>query len=57
MARSFRCAPFPIIKKTFLREKIMVKMIIMDLDGTLLMSDKNISNYTLSILEKCKKMT
>jgi Cof subfamily protein (haloacid dehalogenase superfamily) len=29
-------------------------MIVMDLDGTLLTSDKNISNYTLSILDKCK---
>jgi Cof subfamily protein (haloacid dehalogenase superfamily) len=29
-------------------------MIIMDLDGTLLNDDKNISNYTLSILERCK---
>ena len=32
----------------------MIKMIIMDLDGTLLNDDENISNYTLSILEKCK---
>jgi HAD superfamily hydrolase (TIGR01484 family) len=32
----------------------MVKMIIMDLDGTLLTDDKKIPNYTLSILEKCK---
>jgi hydroxymethylpyrimidine pyrophosphatase-like HAD family hydrolase len=32
----------------------MVKIIIMDLDGTLLNDDKNISDYTLSILEKCK---
>jgi Cof subfamily protein (haloacid dehalogenase superfamily) len=31
-----------------------IKMIVMDLDGTLLTNDKNISNYTLSILEKCK---
>jgi Cof subfamily protein (haloacid dehalogenase superfamily) len=33
----------------------MVKMIVMDLDGTLLTDDKNISDYTLSILEKSKK--
>jgi Cof subfamily protein (haloacid dehalogenase superfamily) len=32
----------------------MVKMIVMDLDGTLLNSDKNISDYSVSILEKCK---
>jgi Cof subfamily protein (haloacid dehalogenase superfamily) len=32
----------------------MVKMIVMDLDGTLLTNDKIISNYTCSILEKCK---
>jgi Cof subfamily protein (haloacid dehalogenase superfamily) len=32
----------------------MVKMIVMDLDGTLLTKEKTISNYTLSILEKCK---
>jgi Cof subfamily protein (haloacid dehalogenase superfamily) len=35
-------------------EEFVIKMIVMDLDGTLLTSDKNISNYTLSILEKCK---
>ena len=29
-------------------------MIVIDLDGTLLTSDKNISNYTLSILDKYK---
>jgi Cof subfamily protein (haloacid dehalogenase superfamily) len=34
----------------------MGKMIIMDLDGTLLKDDKNISSYTLSILEKCKNI-
>lgn len=34
----------------------MIKMIIMDLDGTLLNNDKNISPYALSILEKCKKI-
>ena len=33
----------------------MIKMIIMDLDGTLLNSDKNISDYTLSVLEKCRR--
>ncbi|GHU60372.1 Cof-type HAD-IIB family hydrolase [Spirochaetia bacterium] len=33
----------------------MAKMIVMDLDGTLLTDDKNISDYTRSILEKCKK--
>jgi Cof subfamily protein (haloacid dehalogenase superfamily) len=32
----------------------MVKMIVMDLDGTLLDDNKNISAYTLSIIEKCK---
>jgi hydroxymethylpyrimidine pyrophosphatase-like HAD family hydrolase len=32
----------------------MGKTIIMDLDGTLLNDDKNISDYTLAILEKCK---
>ena len=32
----------------------MVKMIVMDLDGTLLNSNKNISDYSVSILEKCK---
>jgi Cof subfamily protein (haloacid dehalogenase superfamily) len=32
----------------------VIKMLVMDLDGTLLTSDKNISNYTLSILDKCK---
>ena len=33
----------------------MIKMIVMDLDGTLLNDDKNISAYTMSILEKCKE--
>jgi Cof subfamily protein (haloacid dehalogenase superfamily) len=33
-----------------------IKMIVMDLDGTLLTDEKNISNYTLSILEKCKNI-
>jgi Cof subfamily protein (haloacid dehalogenase superfamily) len=32
----------------------MAKMIVMDLDGTLLTNDKNISSYTCSMLEKCK---
>lgn len=32
----------------------MYKLILMDLDGTLLRSDKTISNYTLSVIEKCK---
>lgn len=31
------------------------KAIILDLDGTVLHSDKSISDYTLSILEQCKK--
>jgi hypothetical protein len=35
-------------------QEFMIKMIIMDLDGTLLTDDKNISDYTVSILEKCK---
>jgi Cof subfamily protein (haloacid dehalogenase superfamily) len=35
-------------------EKFIVKMIITDLDGTLLNDDKNISDYTLSVLKKCK---
>jgi len=32
----------------------MLKMIVMDLDGTLLNDNKNISTYNISILEKCK---
>jgi Cof subfamily protein (haloacid dehalogenase superfamily) len=32
----------------------MVRMIVTDLDGTLLRDDKNISDFTLSILEKCR---
>jgi Cof subfamily protein (haloacid dehalogenase superfamily) len=32
----------------------MIKMIVMDLDGTLLNDEKNISDYNLSILEKCR---
>ncbi|MDR1230333.1 MAG: HAD hydrolase family protein [Spirochaetaceae bacterium] len=32
----------------------MMKMIVMDLDGTLLTDDKNISDYTLAVLERCK---
>jgi Cof subfamily protein (haloacid dehalogenase superfamily) len=35
--------------------KLTPKMIIMDLDDTLLMNDKCISNYNLSILTKCRK--
>ena len=34
-------------------KKNMTQMIVMDLDNTLLNSDKNISDYTNSILEKC----
>ena len=33
----------------------MIKMIVMDLDGTLLNDDESISSYTISILEKCKE--
>jgi Cof subfamily protein (haloacid dehalogenase superfamily) len=33
----------------------MVQMIAMDLDGTLLSPDKNISGYTLSVIERCKQ--
>jgi hydroxymethylpyrimidine pyrophosphatase-like HAD family hydrolase len=33
----------------------MVKMIVVDLDGTLLDDDGNVSNYTLSILKECKR--
>ena len=32
-----------------------IKMIVCDLDGTLLRDDKTISPYTISILEKCRK--
>lgn len=32
----------------------MVRMVVIDLDGTLLDNNKNISEYNLSILEKCK---
>lgn len=32
----------------------MVKMIVMDLDGTLLTNDKNVSKYNISVLQKCK---
>ena len=32
----------------------MIKMIVTDLDDTLLRSDKSISDYTVSILEKCR---
>jgi len=33
----------------------MVKMIVTDLDGTLLRSDKTVSAYTVSVLEQCRK--
>jgi len=33
----------------------MIKMIAIDLDGTLLKDNEKISDYTLSILEKCKE--
>ena len=36
-------------------DKSNPKIIIMDLDGTLLTDDRIISEYTLSMLEKCKK--
>ncbi|MCL1935458.1 MAG: HAD hydrolase family protein [Defluviitaleaceae bacterium] len=32
------------------------KIIVSDLDGTLLRSDKTISKYSVSILEKCKNI-
>lgn len=32
----------------------MIKAIVTDLDGTLLRSDKSISEYTLNVLEKCR---
>ena len=32
-----------------------IKAIILDLDGTVLHSDKSISNYTLCVLERCKQ--
>jgi hydroxymethylpyrimidine pyrophosphatase-like HAD family hydrolase len=32
----------------------MIKLIIMDLDRTLLNDEKNISEYTAAILEECK---
>lgn len=37
------------------KENVNIKMIILDLDGTLLRSDKTISDYTVSILERCKQ--
>lgn len=37
-----------------LRMQGTVKMIVTDLDGTLLRDDKTISDYTLSVLEKCR---
>ena len=33
----------------------MIKMIALDLDGTLLNDDSKVSSYTMSILEKCKE--
>jgi Cof subfamily protein (haloacid dehalogenase superfamily) len=33
-----------------------IKMIVMDLDGTLLDNDKNISNYSINVLNKCKSL-
>jgi len=32
----------------------MIKMIITDLDNTLLRSDKTISEYTIDVLKKCQ---
>ena len=32
----------------------MIKAIVTDLDGTLLRSDKSISEYTLNVLERCR---
>ena len=31
-----------------------VKMIVTDLDGTLLRTDKTISEYTVSVFERCR---
>ena len=36
--------------------KVKPKIIVMDLDGTLLTDAKNVSEYSLSILEKCKAL-
>lgn len=33
-----------------------IKMIVMDLDGTLLRTDKTVSSHTLGVLEKCRDM-
>ena len=33
----------------------MIKAIFMDLDDTLLRSDKTISDYTMQILQKCRE--
>lgn len=33
----------------------MIKLILLDLDGTLLHSDKTISDYTKAVIERCKK--
>ena len=32
----------------------MWKLILLDLDGTLLRSDKTVSDYTLDVLERCR---
>jgi Cof subfamily protein (haloacid dehalogenase superfamily) len=34
----------------------MTKMIVMDLDGTLLTNDKNVSGYNISILQNCRNL-
>ena len=34
---------------------MQIKMIVCDLDGTLLRTDKTVSDYTLEILEKCRE--
>ena len=31
-----------------------IKMIVYDLDGTLLRGDKTVSEYTVSVLQKCR---
>lgn len=35
--------------------KTPIKMIVTDLDGTLLRTDKTISSYTISTLRRCKQ--
>lgn len=37
------------------KTNIEIKLLLFDLDGTLLRSDKSISEYTLSVLEKCRQ--